>query len=141
MSDRDCYEAMLAQTGSGTSGYISDFHGSRQSAHLVGQRDVGETSGIHQHLRQKDCHALKEQIQLFHQKKEGIAYTDKEIFVGRGASALMSVQMSLIKALGYKKVYYFAPVYHTIETMAELLGLELCPVNEGVHSLDGFHFS
>lgn len=79
---------------------------------------------------QNDTADLHRPISAFHERHDDVAYSPDEIFVGAGTSALLTAQMLMLWRAGIRKLFYVRPLYYTFYYIAELLGLELHPVNQ-----------
>ncbi len=124
-------------------GAVSHLSGDGQFTHHMDSRiatNLLSSSANHLYRLNSNTGDLIKKIQEFHSRYDGVNYSQNEIFVGAGASTLVTTQLAMIKSLGYDKLYYFSPVYHSIHLIAKLFDLELCSVNDGVNSSDSMSF-
>ncbi|MGS2809312.1 aminotransferase class I/II-fold pyridoxal phosphate-dependent enzyme [Nocardia sp. MW-W600-9] len=79
---------------------------------------------------QNDSQRLSNLIRAFHSRRgENIA--GQAVFVGAGMTPLLTAHMAMLKSWGYTRLHYVRPLYYTYYYLADLLGIELIPVNGG----------
>jgi aspartate/methionine/tyrosine aminotransferase len=79
-----------------------------------------------------DDELLTEKVREFHRRVDGDFPEAADIFIGAGSSPLLTSTMIFVSQAGEKDILYVPPTYHAYYQMAEILGMTMTPVGEGL---------
>lgn len=69
-------------------------------------------------------------IRRFHEIRDKRIYDREHVYVAAGLTSLISAQMLMLRRRGVGRLYYTRPAYYTYYFLADLLDIEMVPLNE-----------